>query len=328
MFVSRLGRGVWVNRVIGTRGVSTKETTRKGRRDVDASVPEAQTTSEDGTFEIQESSSSPSIEDRPLWRLPKSPFVEIPQAWVTSFNSIKEQKLGLVDLHPDVFRVSPRLDILHRNITWQENYRNLQLTKMLSKGEMPGGGAKPWPQKRTGRHHAGSIRAPHFSRGGFAHGARGPRTWFYMLPDSLRIQGLCVALTVKHAQDDLQIVDRLDELADGDPQYLMDLAEERNWGYSVLFVNDTDTITGGLAEATSQLPSMTVMPFYGLNCFSILKYDTVVFSQKALELVESRLLQHKHRADTLQKKYCYKDMKETLLREGEKEEHPQQAPFV
>lgn len=42
----------------------------------------------------------------------------------------------------------------------------MQLTKQLSKAEMPGGGRKPWPQKKTGRHHAGSIRAPGFIRGG------------------------------------------------------------------------------------------------------------------------------------------------------------------
>lgn len=52
-----------------------------------------------------------------------------------------------------------------------------------------------------------------------------------------------MALTIKHAQDDLQIVDRLDQLpAEADAQYLQDLADTRNWGYSVLFVNDTDEV--------------------------------------------------------------------------------------
>ncbi|CAJ0586023.1 unnamed protein product, partial [Mesorhabditis spiculigera] len=254
-------------------------------------------------------------EPGPLWRVGKSPFQEIPQAWLSSLKTIKEEPQGIIDLHPDVFRTTPRLDLLHRNIVWQQVYRNVQLTKMLTKAEMPGGGSKPWPQKRTGRHHAGSIRAPHFHRGGFAHGVRGPKTWFYMLPDSIRIKGLCVALTVKHAQDDLQVVSSLEELPDGDPQFLMSLADERNWGYSVLFVSETDTITGPLSEATSQLPWMNVMPYYGLNCFSLMKYDTIVFSQKALNLIQTSLLRHLHRADSLNTKYRYKDIKEKILKE-------------
>lgn len=97
---------------------------------------------------------------------------------------------------------------------------------MLSRAEMPGGGAKPWPQKKMGRHHAGTIRAPGWRAGGFAHGVRGPRTWFYMLPDSIRLRGLCVALTIKHAQDDLVIVDDFASLSNADPQVKNDLRFE------------------------------------------------------------------------------------------------------
>ncbi|EFO87729.1 hypothetical protein CRE_05535 [Caenorhabditis remanei] len=174
------------------------------------------------------SSSSSAVSDtrRELWRKPDSPFVKTPQAWVSSLETIEDEKLGLVDLHPDIFRATPRIDILHRNLTWQSVYRNVQMTKMLTKAEMPGGGRKPWPQKKTGRAHVGSIRAPQFIRGGFANGVRGPRTWFYMLPDAVRIQGLCVALTLKHAQDDLHIVDNIQNLQNEDPKYWIDVSYE------------------------------------------------------------------------------------------------------
>lgn len=83
---------------------------------------------------------------------------------------------------------------------------------------MPGGGRKPWPQKKMGRHHAGSIRAPGFAHGGFAHGVKGPRTWFYMLPVAVRLKGLCTALSIKHAQNDLVVVDSFNSLSVDDPQ--------------------------------------------------------------------------------------------------------------
>ncbi|KAF1752298.1 hypothetical protein GCK72_018852 [Caenorhabditis remanei] len=276
------------------------------------------------------SSSSSAVSDtrRELWRKPDSPFVKTPQAWVSSLETIEDEKLGLVDLHPDIFRATPRIDILHRNLTWQSVYRNVQMTKMLTKAEMPGGGRKPWPQKKTGRAHVGSIRAPQFIRGGFANGVRGPRTWFYMLPDAVRIQGLCVALTLKHAQDDLHIVDNIQNLQNEDPKYWIDLCEARNYGYSVLFVDDNDELTGGLAEAQQALPWLNVMPVYGLNCFSLIKYDTVVLTRSALDKIEERLLTHIHRAGPLNKKYKYMDMKEKILQEAEAEEDPLMPPVV
>ncbi|CAI5450303.1 unnamed protein product [Caenorhabditis angaria] len=265
---------------------------------------------------------------RNLWRKSENPFISTPQAWLTDLEQVEEKKRGIIDLHPDVFRVAPRLDILHRNLTWQKVYRNVQMTKMLTKAEMPGGGRKPWPQKKTGRAHVGSIRQPEFIHGGFANGVRGPRTWFYMLPDAIRLQGLCVALTLKHAQDDLHIVENMQDLQNGDPKFWQDLCESRNWGYSVLMIDDSDVISGGLAEAQEQLAWLNCMPVYGLNCYSIIKYDTVVLSKNALEKIEQRLLQHLHRAKPLNLKYRYQDYKEKILNESRAEENPNMPPIV
>lgn len=273
--------------------------------------------------------SVPTSGGRRLWRMDEiNPFTEVPQAWLTNLRSLEEKRLDLIELHPDVFRVAPRLDILHRNVNWQLVYRNLSLIKMLSRAEMPGGGRKPWPQKKTGRHHAGSIRASGFIRGGFAHGARGPRTWFYMLPDAIRLQGLCVALTIKHVQNDLVIVDDFESLPNSEPVYMRDLAETRNWGYSVLFVSDSADVSKNLVEVCEAIPSFNIMPVYGLNCYSLIKYDTIVLSKLALDILEYRIMFHKHRAETLQRKYCYKDYKDIILNEAEKEIDPVHAPYV
>ena len=47
------------------------------------------------------------------------------QAWLESLNTIDEQKLGLIDLHPDVFGTQPRIDILHQNVVWQTKYKKV-----------------------------------------------------------------------------------------------------------------------------------------------------------------------------------------------------------
>lgn len=127
-----------------------------------------------------------------------------------------------------------------------------------------GGGATAW---------LGGVTEPGPLTGGIAHGPRGPTSYYYMLPMKVRVLGLKVALTVKmmqvrgplcfggapggigdavtpppppspatccvspHAsQDDLHIVDSL-EIPTADPQYLVDLAQYRHWGHSVLIVD-------------------------------------------------------------------------------------------
>ncbi|VDK36554.1 unnamed protein product [Gongylonema pulchrum] len=142
------------------------------------------------------------------------------------------------------------------------------------------------------------------------------------------MEGLCVAVTVKHAQNDLVIVDDFESLPKGDAQFMHDLADIRNWGYSVLFVHDSSEVPENLAQACEQIPSFNVMPVYGLNCFSLIKHDTVVFSLPALNLFQSRILYHKNRATSLQRKYRYADYKRTILCEAEKEVDPIHVPFI
>ncbi|XP_007488632.1 39S ribosomal protein L4, mitochondrial isoform X2 [Monodelphis domestica] len=158
------------------------------------------------------------------------------QAWVESLQGYEKTRVGLADLHPDVFAVAPRLDILHDVAMWQKNFKRISYAKTKTRAEVRGGGRKPWRQKGSGRARHGSIRSPIWRGGGVAHGPRGPTSYYYMLPMKVRVLGLKVALTVKLMQDDLHIVDSL-ELPTSDPRYLLDLVRHRYWGDSVLLVD-------------------------------------------------------------------------------------------
>ena len=70
-----------------------------------------------------------------------------------------------------------------------------------------------------------------------AHGPRGPKTHFYMLPHSARVGGLCATLSAKLAQNDLHVVRDL-ELPSAEAGYLQQLVDRRLWGPSVLFVDE------------------------------------------------------------------------------------------
>ena len=92
---------------------------------------------------------------------------------------------------------------------------------------MPGGkGPRPWPQKGMGRARHKSVRSPIWINGGKAHGPQNPRSYFYMLSLSERLNGLIHTLAIKFAQDDVHIVRDL-EIPTGDPKFIDDLIDTR-----------------------------------------------------------------------------------------------------
>ncbi|XP_034366673.1 large ribosomal subunit protein uL4m [Arvicanthis niloticus] len=212
------------------------------------------------------------------------------QAWVESLRGFEQERIGLTELHPDVFATAPRLDILHQVAVWQRNFKRISYAKTKTRAEVSGGGRKPWPQKGSGRARHGSIRSPIWRGGGVAHGPRGPTSYYYMLPMKVRALGLKVALTVKLMQDDLHIVDSL-ELPTADPQYLTELAQYRHWGSSVLLVDLThEEMPKNVVAATSGLNSFNLIPAVGLNVYSMLKHQTLVLTLPSVVFLEDKLL--------------------------------------
>ncbi|XP_065335252.1 large ribosomal subunit protein uL4m [Cloeon dipterum] len=222
------------------------------------------------------------------------PNMEPKQAWLENLNTTDEEKISILELHPQVFGSMPRIDVIHKNVRWQTLYGRMDLRQAASRAELPGGGRKPWPQKGLGRARHGSNRSPLFYNGGKAHGPRAPKSYFYMLPYDLRVLGLTTTLSVKLAQDDLHIVESLDIPTD-DQQYIEELVQARMWGPSVLFVDEQDVMPENITKATENTRHFNLMPAYGLNVFSMLKHDTLVLTLAALNRIEHQLLLNIHR---------------------------------
>ncbi|KAJ2942601.1 hypothetical protein O0L34_g2068 [Tuta absoluta] len=232
------------------------------------------------------------------WKFPPQ-YTKPREVWIENLDTIDEKKLGLFELHPTVYAAPPRIDIIHRNIIWQKKYRWVSWANTKTRAEVRGGGRKPWPQKGLGRARHGSIRSPLFRGGGVAHGPRSGKTHFFMLPFHVRINGLTTTLSAKLAQDDLHVVKDL-ELPTDEPEYLVELIEKRNWGPSVLIVDDTDFAPRNIIAATDNLPHVNVIPVYGLNVYSMLKHDTLILTMSAAEKIEDRILTHLNSITTAQ----------------------------
>ncbi|XP_050500501.1 39S ribosomal protein L4, mitochondrial [Diabrotica virgifera virgifera] len=235
------------------------------------------------------------VEPRELAFPPK--YQEPRQVWLESLDTIDDKKLGILELHPDVFATNPRIDIIHQNVRWQSLYRYVSYAHTKSRFEVRGGGRKPWPQKGLGRARHGSIRSPLWRGGGVVHGPKSPTPHFYMIPFYTRLLGLTSALSVKFAQDDLHVVDSLD-LPTDEQSYIEELVKSRFWGPSVLFVDVEDVMSRNITVATDEVKHFNLMPSYGLNVYSMMKHDTLVLTRAAVDHIENKLLEHLHKNDT------------------------------
>lgn len=118
-----------------------------------------------------------------------------------------------------------------------------------------------------------------------------------MLPFYNRVFGLTSTLSVKLAQDDLHIIKDL-EIPTDSTDYINSLIDTRNWGPSVLFVDDADIMPRNITVATDTINHVNIMPVYGLNVFSMLKYETLVLTVSAAQLIQERLLFQLNKLDT------------------------------
>jgi hypothetical protein len=82
-----------------------------------------------------------------------------------TYNNKLSHLVGMIDIHPSIFGVTPRLDILFRNVYWQQMYRKIDYSWTPTRAEMVGRNKKPWPQKGQGKARHGSRLSPQWMGG-------------------------------------------------------------------------------------------------------------------------------------------------------------------
>lgn len=208
-----------------------------------------------------------------------------PETWLTSFET--GERLGIFKLDNRVFSCSPRLDILQRVVIWQLAKKRAGTAKVKTRGEVRGGGRKPRPQKGQGRARQGSIRAPHWKGGGVVHGPRGNVDYSYTLPKKVKALGLCTALSVKYAQNDLMVVDDL-TVNNNSTKNLLRILDIHGLK-SVLLVDGGDCVNMSIALSGGNIPHVDMLPSTGMNVVSILSRDKLVLTLGAVRMIEDRL---------------------------------------
>jgi large subunit ribosomal protein L4 len=113
-----------------------------------------------------------------------------------------------IELNDSVFGITPSMAVMHQALLRQMANARLGTAKTKERGEVAGGGRKPWKQKGTGRARQGSIRAPNWKGGGVVFGPR-PRSYEQKMNRKMRRLALRSALSVKAADEQIIVVDQL-----------------------------------------------------------------------------------------------------------------------
>ena len=194
--------------------------------------------------------------------------------------SAKGRRSGSVELPADVFDAQANIPLMHQVVVAQLAAARQGTHKVKTRGEVSGGGRKPYKQKGTGRARQGSIRAPQFTGGGVVHGPV-PRDYSQRVPKKMKAAALRGALSDRARDGRVHVVE---SFVDGDtPKTKAALSTLRAVTESTkaLVVLGREDDVSWLA--LRNVPEVHLIVADQLNTYDVLVAEDVVFTQGALE---------------------------------------------
>jgi len=190
--------------------------------------------------------------------------------------------LGSVELNDALFAAPINEAVLHQVVTAQLAGRRIGTHETKTRGEVRGGGKKPYRQKGTGRARQGTRTAPHYRGGGVVFGPHS-RSYEQRLPRKMRRLALRGALTAKLGDEAIRIVDSFGLDAIKTKDVLVVLGALNATGRVLVVAPVADE---RLRLSARNLPTVEVILADSLNVVDVLKADTVVIEQLALARME------------------------------------------
>ena len=188
------------------------------------------------------------------------------------------KNLGDVELNAELFDAPVNVAVLHQVVTAQLAGRRTGTSDTKTRGEVRGGGRKPYKQKGTGRARQGSRTAPHYRGGGAVFGPH-PRSYEQRLPRKMRRLALRGALTAKLGDEAIRIVDA----------FGLEGFKTRDIAGILLALNATGRVLvvapaadERLRVSARNLPTVEVILADSLNVVDLVNADTIVIEQPAL----------------------------------------------
>jgi large subunit ribosomal protein L4 len=198
------------------------------------------------------------------------------------------QKVRTVELPANIFEAPVNVDLMHQAYLRQMANARLGTHSTKTRGEVSGGGRKPWRQKGTGRARQGSTRAPHFKGGGKAHTPK-PRSYAFEMPRKMRQAALRSALSVKASEQNIVI---LDDLSISEPKTRL-MAKALNSlvgeNTALILIPDKSDSYELVMRSTNNIPDAKILLASYLNIRDLLGFDKVVIPLQTLDVLSAHL---------------------------------------
>jgi large subunit ribosomal protein L4 len=207
----------------------------------------------------------------------------------------KGENVGDVELNSKIFEVKPNQHLLAEAVRIQQSNSRAGNAHTKTRGEVSGGGKKPWKQKGTGRARAGSTRGPIWRHGGITFGPRSSRNWELKINKKAKTQALFMSLSDK-ATDKAFIV--IDQIALENPKtkefsaMLKGLGTNlKNLGKKQMLI--VPKMDEKLFRSTKNLKSVNTVLASSLNLIDVITANSILVLKDSLPVIEKTYLKSK-----------------------------------
>jgi len=196
------------------------------------------------------------------------------------------EKVDSIELEDRIFKAEIRDSLVQQVVVWQLAKRRSGSASTKTRGQIRGGGKKPWRQKGTGRARAGTSRSPVWSGGGTVFGPH-PRSYAFSLPKKVRKAALCSVLSAKLRDDKLTVLDKIEMEAPKTKLFAEILKKLGALDQKTLFL--VPEKNPDLTRASRNLYRALVLPTEGMNVYDLLRFERLTILKDALPRLSERL---------------------------------------
>ncbi len=190
---------------------------------------------------------------------------------------LEKSKVGNVDLDSSIFEAPVKQHLLHAIVNWQLAKRRSGTASTKTKGEVRGGGHKPWKQKHMGRARQGSIRAPQWRKGGIVFGPK-PKDWSYSMNKKTKKSALISALSLKYSEGLLIALNQF-SLPEIKTKQVAEFVENFELKSALIVISGENE---NLIKSAKNIKNVKVINIDGLNVYDVLKFKNLILTQESL----------------------------------------------
>ena len=193
--------------------------------------------------------------------------------------------VGEIELSENVFGITPNVHVLHSAVVSQLAGERRGTQSALLRGEVRGGGRKPWRQKGTGRARSGSTRSPLWRGGGVIFAPK-PRKYGFKLPKKVRRLALYSALSSKVMEQQLIVLDAL-SISEAKTREIVKVLKALNIDKKAMIV--MDNADEAVLRSARNIEGVKAIDVAGMNVYDLLHHDILVMTKDAVTKTEEVL---------------------------------------